>query len=197
MMQPSESDAKHQGTLWMVQLDAPLPDPPAPRVPATFVLAGPEIAGEIAPDDPASVLQRFATGRRCYIACVEGRLAAYGWVSFDVEAIGELGSSIHLQKGEAYIWGCETLAAYRGQRLYPALLAYMLAALQADGMHRVWIGADADNLASQSGLTRVGFQPIADAMIESSPAGRRLWVRAHPGAPEEAVAAAKRALLGA
>ncbi|HLI91892.1 MAG TPA: GNAT family N-acetyltransferase [Ktedonobacteraceae bacterium] len=196
MTQPSERDVKHQGTLWMIQLDAPLPDPPTPRVPATFARAGPEIAGEIAPGDPASVLQRFAMGRRCYTASVGGRLAAYGWVSFDEEAIGELESSIHLQEGEAYIWGCETLAAYRGQRLYPALLAYMLAALQADGVHRVWIGADADNLASQSGLARAGFQPIADAMIESSPEGRRLLVRAHPGAPEEAVATARRALLG-
>jgi GNAT superfamily N-acetyltransferase len=196
MMQPSESDAKHQGTLWMVQLDAPLPDPPAPRVPATFARAGPEIAHEIAPNDPASRAQRFATGRRCYIASIEGRLAAYAWVSFDEEAIGELGISIHLQAGDVYIWDCETLAPYRGQRLYPALLAYVLAELQAEGVYRAWIGADADNLASQSGLARVGFQPVADAMIEPSSTGRRLWVRAHPGAPEEAVVAAKRALLG-
>jgi ribosomal protein S18 acetylase RimI-like enzyme len=198
MTQPSEIYAEHQGTLWMVQFDAPLPDPPEPRVPAAFSLAGSEIAGEIAPDDPASILQRFDAGRQCYIARVEGQLAAYCWVSFDEEAIGELGTSIRLQPGEAYIWGCETLPASRGLRLYPALLAHMLAALRADGMHRVWIGADADNLASQRGLARAGFQPIADAIIfhSSSSPVRCLNVIAHPGAPEDTVAAARRALLG-
>lgn len=199
MTPSSETDALHQGTLWLKDLDGPLPVPLMPRIPADFMRAGPQDVQELAQamaGDPIRMQQRLATGRHCYIGWVEGKLASYGWVTFDEEGIGELGLRIRLQDGEAYIWGCETLSAYRGQRLYPALLTYMLDQLQRAGMHRVWIGADADNFASQKGFILAGFQPIADVMLTRAETTHRQWIRGHAGASEQAVMDAHRALFG-
>ncbi|MBV9231225.1 MAG: GNAT family N-acetyltransferase [Chloroflexi bacterium] len=193
--QPDTSSDPALGTFWVGELDGPLPASPIPRIPAIFMRVGLEVVQELAlamEDDQAIVLQRFARGKHCYVARVEGRIASYGWVTFDEEGIGELGISVRLQTGEAYIWGCATLPAYRGQRLYPALLAYIIHDLQRNGIHRAWIGADADNQASQNGLVVAGLQPVADAVLTMN----RLWVRGRPGVPEQIVADARRAMYG-
>ena len=67
--------------------------------------------------------------------------------------------------GEAYIWDCATLPAYRRLRLYTALLVHIVEQLYAEGLCRVWIGADAENRASQSGMALAGFQPVADLVV--------------------------------
>jgi GNAT superfamily N-acetyltransferase len=200
MTQPAGADARPQGTLWTLDLDQPLPLGPVPRVPVVFMRAGPEAAQELAQamdlDDPALVLQRFDHGRHCYVGRIEGTLANYGWVTFDEENIGELGLSIRLKAGEAYIWNCATQPAHRGQRLYPALLSHMVSELQHQGLHRVWIGADSDNLPSQSGMVLAGFQPVVDVVISRGPTMRRTWLRGRPGVPEQLVMAVRQALFG-
>lgn len=200
MTQPTEADAQPQGTLWMLDLDQPLPVGPVLQVPVVFMRVGPEAAQELAQamdlDDPAVVLQRFDNGRHCYVGRIGGTLATYGWVTFDEEDIGELSLSIRLKAGEAYIWNCATLPAHRGQRLYPALLAHIVGELHHQGLHRVWIGTDTDNLPSQSGMALAGFQPIGDIVISRILTMRRAWMRGRPGAPAQLVTDARHALLG-
>jgi hypothetical protein len=48
MMHPSESDARPQSTLWLLDLGQPLPAGPVPQVPVAFRRAGPEVAQELA-----------------------------------------------------------------------------------------------------------------------------------------------------
>src|SRR6266566_1535225 len=124
MTDASETGAQHIGTFWMLELDRPLPPAIIPRIPAAFTRTGPEAARELAHamgfDNPEIVLQRFAAGRHCYTARVDGNLAAYGWVTFDQEAIGELGLIFRLKAGEAYIWDCATLQVYHTPPLYRA-----------------------------------------------------------------------------
>jgi hypothetical protein len=198
MTPSSETGAQPQGTFWMLDLDQPLPVGPALSIPAVFMRAdsevGPELSQAMDLDDSSIVLQRFARGCHCYIARIAGRLAAYGWVTFDEECIGELSLNFRLKAGEAYIWDCATLPAYRGLRLYPALLAYMLRERQNQGQHRVWIGADSDNLASQSGMAFVGFQPIVDVFIPHDPSLSSSWLRGRPGVPEQLITEVRQAL---
>lgn len=195
MILPSETDAL--GILWMLRLDRPLPGGPKSRIPATFQRAGPEVAGELAQtmrfDNSAPVLQRLSMGRQCYIARVAGKIASYGWISFDEEGIGELGLSMHLREGEAYIWNCATLPEYRGQRLYPALLFHMLGELKSAGFQRIWIGTDADNLPSQSGVALVGCQPVLEIIQAEDGA---FLSRGRPGVPLQDVLDADYALFG-
>src|SRR5437879_12513680 len=108
MTNPSDLDAQHVGTLWMLDLtSSTFPATCTPLLPATFLRAGSEVADELAPlmefISSAPVLQRFALGKQCAIARVEGQLVTSGWITFDREEIGSLGLNVHPQLGEAYI----------------------------------------------------------------------------------------------
>ena len=48
-----------------------------------------ELAGAIGVDGPAQVGARLAAGRRCCAAWTDGQLAAWGWVSYGAEQVGE------------------------------------------------------------------------------------------------------------
>jgi RimJ/RimL family protein N-acetyltransferase len=187
--EPGNSAIALVGTFWVLDLAPPLPDVPAPRLPVTFLRLVRQDAGELARamcyDDAATVQQRFDAGKHCYGGKIENEIATYGWVTFDQETIGELGMNIHLAPGDAYIWDCATLSAYRGQSLYTALLASITRFLRAKGLRRVWIGADADNLASQAGMMRAGFLPVADML--RSPESPVLTLRGRPEAAEQLV----------
>lgn len=199
-MRASESDPRQPGTLWVCNLDWPVPDDVAPRVPANFRQLCPEeieaLAYLMQPTDPAVIQQRLAAGKRCYVAQVGDALAAYGWISWHEEEIGEIGLRLHLMPGEAYIWDCATAPAYRRLRLYTALLIHIVKQLRTEGLCRVWIGADADNTASQNGMALAGFQPVADLVVTRVIGLRQFWVRGRAAAPDDVVNDARRALLG-
>ena len=80
MVLPSGINAQHVGTFWMLPLDATTTGNVVPRVPATFQRIGPEatplLTQAMERNDPAEVYQRFATGRCCYVALVDGTLLA-------------------------------------------------------------------------------------------------------------------------
>ena len=116
-------------------------------------------------------------------------------MSFESEEIGELNLRIRLLPGEAYIWDCATLPAFREKGLYSALLGYILRQLHAQTLCRVWIGADYDNIASQKGMARAGFQHVADLVIQRVLAIRQVWAVGLPDVPESIVAEARRAFL--
>ena len=198
-MVSAENDPRRPGTIWALNLDWPAPTI-TPLVPATFTRVGPEAADRLAAAmrlaEPAEVRRRFDTGRRCYTAWVEGELAAYGWISFEEEAIGELRLRVRLLPGEAYLWDCATVPAFRRRRLYTTLLTHMAGALRVEGLCRVWVGADMENVASQTGIARAGFKPVADLVVARALALRLVWVSGRPGIPEQIVGEARRAFLG-
>jgi hypothetical protein len=143
----------------------------------------------------AEFSKRLSGGRHCYAAWVSGQPAAYGWVSFHEEHIGELNLRVRLLAGEAYIWDCVTLLAYREKYLYSALLSYILDELRAEHYCRAWIGADLENVVSQKGMARAGFHHIADLAIRRVLTIRQAWVLGLPGVPESIVAEARRVFL--
>lgn len=186
-----------RGVLWVIELHA-APPRVQPRIRAQFGTAGLEAAAELArvmEMDVPSVRARLESGRRCFVARVEGAIAAYGWVSRRNEYIGEQERDIQLQAVEAYIWDCVTLARYRNQRLYSALLGEMLVALREEGVRRVWIGTGLANQASLRAFANAGFQPVLTLSYARGFRLRFLWMSGRTGAPRELVAAARRALL--
>lgn len=199
MMASALNDPRRAGTIWAKDLHE---DRPAavPSVDAEFRQLGPASAdlltGLMGVPSVQEVLRRFQAGGRCYTAWVDGQLASYGWVSFREEYVGEFNLRIRLVPGEAYIWDCFTLPAFRRHGLYSALLAHMLNDLEAGSVCRVWIGADQDNVASQRGIARAGFRAAADLVLARVLAIRLVWVQGRPGVPEAVVAEARRAFLG-
>jgi len=198
MMVSADNDSRKQGTIWVLNLDQEMPAI-APRVEADFERLTshlvPALASAIGSLTLDEISKRLETGRQCYVARVDGQIAAYGWVSFVEEDIGEMNLRIKLLPGEAYIWDCVTLPVFREKLLYSALLIYMLNELHTQNTCRVWIGADLDNIASQKGIARAGFHHIADLAIERVLAMRQVWVTGLPVVPHPIVAEARRAFL--
>jgi GNAT superfamily N-acetyltransferase len=198
MMVSAENDPRHTGTIWMLNLDEPVPAV-TPLIPTTFRCAGPDLIPALASGmsgvSAEELLKRFETGRRCYTAWVNDQIGAYGWVSLQDEHIGELNLRIRLLPGEVYIWDCATIPAFRRNHLYSALLSYILQELAAEGLCRAWIGADLDNRPSQQGMARAGFHHVADLVVARVVAMRQVWVQGQPGVPEPIVAEARRAFL--
>lgn len=198
MMVSAENDPRRAGTIWTLNLDEPVPVV-TPLIPAVFRRAGPDLVLALvsAMDgvSSAGLLKRFENGRRCYTAWVEDQIAAYGWVSFEDEYIGELNLRVRLLPGEVYIWDCATIPAFRRNHLYSALLSYIIQELRAEGLCRTWIGADMNNKPSQQGMARAGFHHVADLVVERVLAMRQVWVQGLSGVPEPIVAEARRAFL--
>ena len=197
MMVSAENDPRRHGTIWMMNLDEPTPVI-MPRVHAEFRRLDSDSVPALASAmgcDASQIFNRLETGRHCYAAWADGQIAAYGWVSFEDESIGELNLRIILLPGEVYIWDCATLPAFREKLLYSALLIYILGELRAQQLCRAWIGADLANTASQKGMARAGFHHVADLVIERVLAIRQVWVTGLPDVPESIVAEARRAFL--
>jgi GNAT superfamily N-acetyltransferase len=195
----AENDPRLVGTIWMLNLDEATPTV-MPLVQAEFrrldLASVPALVTSIDSVNVAeSTSKRLESGRQCYAAWVDGQLAAYGWVSFNEEHIGELNLRLKLLAGEAYIWDCFTLPTYREKHLYSALLGYILEELRAQRCCRAWIGADLENVASQKGMARAGFHHVADLGIQRVLPMRQVWVVGLPGIPELIVAEARRAFL--
>jgi hypothetical protein len=198
MMVSADNDSRRAGTIWTLSLDEPTTEI-IPLTPATFCriesASASELAEAMGGDVMLEILKRFEAGRRCYAAWVDGRIAAYGWVSFDEEFVGELSLRLRLLPGEAYIWDCATLPAFRQNHLYSALLVYIVRELNKERFSRVWIGADLDNLPSQRGIARAGFIYIADLIVARVLTLRQVWVQGRPDVPDSLVAEARRAFL--
>jgi GNAT superfamily N-acetyltransferase len=202
----SENDPRRAGTIWMLNLDEATPIF-TPRIHAEFrrvdldpsTRSGhrlvPALAAAMGLPSSEEISRRFERGCRCYAAWVDDKIVSYGWVSFEEESIGELDLRINLLPGEAYIWDCMTLPAFRQKGLYSALLVHIRRELSEERLCRAWIGADMDNKISQLGMVRAGFHHVADLVIERIVAIRQVWVIGLPGVPEAIVAEARRAFL--
>jgi Acetyltransferase (GNAT) family len=198
MMVSADHDPRRRGTIWVLNMDQEMPAL-LPRIQADFCRLTQDLAPILASSTGSITLNeitsRLESGRQCYAARVDGQIVAYGWVSFEHEDIGELNLRMKLVPGEAYIWDCATVPAFRGNLLYSALLVYILGNLRTQNICRAWIGADLDNIASQKGIARAGFHHVADLVIERVLAMRQVWVTGRPSVPESIVTEARRAFL--
>jgi GNAT superfamily N-acetyltransferase len=196
MITPPESGPQPVGTIWMLNLDEYVPVV-EPLVAASFDRLTPQLLSEMTPSilGKPETLRRLKAGKQCYVAFVENELAAYGWVSFVEEHIGELNLRVRLLPGEVYVWDCATAPEFRGKHLYSGLLSYMIQELNSQGFCRVWIGADLDNVASQKAIARAGFHHVADLVLERVLPVRHVWVEGLPSVQEAILTEARRVFL--
>ncbi len=200
-MHVSQPWAYERGTMWVLDFTAregASVNSVTPAVAATFGEVRRDGAAALAAAmglaDATLVARRFDAGRRCFGAWVEGQIVAYGWASWSEEEIGELERTFRLPPGEAYIWDCATLPAFRGKRLYSALLSRMAAILRAEGARRLWIGASLSNRPSVRGFAAAGFQPVITLTYQRLFAWRRVQLAGYPSASPHLVAALRQSL---
>jgi GNAT superfamily N-acetyltransferase len=193
--------AFERGCLWAMELQGKGSSftPLAPRVPAVLAEIQREASARLAEamdhSGPEQVLQRFATGRRCFVARVTGQIAAYGWVSQSAECIGEMEREIQIQADEAYLWDCVTLPPYRRMRLYSALLSHIVSELRREGARLAWIGSAVHNRPSLRGFANAGFRPVMRATYFRLFRLSCLFVSAYPEAPGELVTVARQKFM--
>lgn len=178
-------DLHTYGKFWVFERGSVVPADVLPRIPATFERIGPGaalfLADAMGLPDADSIIHRFTPHRRCYTAWVDNVIAAYGWVSFEFEDIGEINLRLRLRPAEAYVWDCATLPEFRRQGLYSSLLTHILRELRAENLERVWIGAEAANLPSLKGIARAGFMHVADVFEPGDGVGPNRIVVGYPG----------------
>lgn len=102
------------------------------------------------------VINRIAMGNRAYVAFLHDRPSAFGWLATKTAVIGELRSRIQLPAGNGYLWNFRTLEDYRGKGIYSALLQWILR--HETELRQFWIIHAPENLASESGIRKAGFQ---------------------------------------
>jgi GNAT superfamily N-acetyltransferase len=112
------------------------------------------------------IARRFAAGHRVYVAWRDGTPAAWGWVATRAAEIGELGSAFSIPTGERYLWNFVTLAAHRGQGIYPRLLDAIVRAESREA-ERFWIAYAPENRASGAGIRKAGFVDLAELSFDT------------------------------
>ena len=94
---------------------------------------------------------------RCFVATRGQGILGYGWLSEQVEWIGEIRLEIVPADGEAYLWNCVTVPAHRRTGIFTSLLISVAGRLQARGLSRLWIASagGAEKALANAGYTRV------------------------------------------
>lgn len=143
---------------------------------------------------PEAIARRFELGRQCFTARVEGVIAAYGWLTHGPEYVGEFERLLQVRPGEAYIWDCATLPAFRRQRLFSALLAEITARSRRAGLRTLWIiGVTAAEEINQA-VVEAGFQPALRLTYLRLGQLPLLMLNPAPGASVQQIASARRLL---
>ncbi len=190
--------AHERGTLWDYDLEHVPLSQVLPRCAATFqeidAARCEQLATVMGVARSGLVLARLQSGRRCFVTLVGEAIVSYAWVSHDCEGVGELERGVVLPDGAHYVWDCATVPAYRGNRLYTALLSHVLSCLLEEGARRVWIGASRANRPSIRGIVLAGFLPVVSTYYLRLWSVRTLWVSSHPQASPTLIADAVRML---
>jgi len=158
-------------TYWVEDTTAPLPHLPG-------FTAGPtsdwhELA-EINHLSDANVIDRNTNGHRAYVARINGRPVAYGWLATSKISIGELEINVELPPHDRYLWDFATLPDWQGRGIYPRLLQSILEQ-EKQNAKRFWIIHAPENLPSGVGMSKAGFEFVgqlsytADGIVGLAP----------------------------
>jgi hypothetical protein len=117
---------------------------------------------EVEPFAAKVARRRFHRGDLCYAAFLGLRLAHYSWVQCSgSHVITEAGTSVPVETSAFWIYDCRTAEWARGNRIYPATLNRIVCDHFQLGYSAGWIYTTRQNIASQRGIVRAGFHPVA------------------------------------
>jgi RimJ/RimL family protein N-acetyltransferase len=122
-----------------------------------------DLLSEVDPHmERAHAIEKIATGKMCYVARIDGRLAHYSWFQTSgLHTLGGTGRKRRVLEGELWIFSCFTAVWARGKHIFPTMLGRILHDHEALGFHTAWIYVRDSNLASQKAMVRVGFEVVS------------------------------------
>jgi GNAT superfamily N-acetyltransferase len=190
-----------RGTLFAFDLTKPVS--PLPVADGVFLKAEESLlnrieqamhaSGEYPPGEPK---RRWRHRRVPYVAMMGSEVASYGWVTPEPEPMDDLGVAFTAPDGEVWLFDFATVPEFRGRRLYPALLRFILADLKEQGIKRAWIGTEPGNIASQHGIARAGFSLIVHMTYVGRPGSGHFVIYPNEGVAEHEVHDAMKTLHG-
>lgn len=116
--------------------------------------------------DVDEVARRLANGHQSHIGSIDGTPATYGWVATRDVSLGELDLAFTLPARDRYLWDFGTLPAFRGNGMYPRLLAAIRGHERATA-DRLWIAYAPENVPSAVGIERAGFTTVGELSFDS------------------------------
>ena len=109
---------------------------------------------------------------RCFAAFQANSLAGFAWVAFgDIpgqmnhDGKPETGLPIQLSDDAAFVFQVLVLPAYRGRRLYAAIMSQMADQLQTDGIQTLVLTTEGSNHRALKAVDRMGFQKAGQASL--------------------------------
>ncbi|MFN0074025.1 MAG: GNAT family N-acetyltransferase [Chloroflexota bacterium] len=195
------SEAEERGTLFAFDFSQPVE--PLVIADGVCVRAGEELlnriehamhaSGEYPPGEPK---RRWRRGRIPYVVLVGSEVVSYGWTTPEPEPMDDLGVSFTAPPGEVWLYDFATVPEFRGRRLYPALLRFILKQLKDQDVSRTWIGTSPGNIASQRGISRAGFTLVCETEFVGRPGQGHFVIYPTAGVPEELVHVAVKTVHG-
>lgn len=141
-----------------------------------------DLAAEIREPALADVFGRFAReGRHGVFAMIDGAPAGHAWITAPAASDRVVNSYARLEAGDCLIHYCFVDPARRGRGIYAEMLHEVTAWAIASGARRVLVDTGRDNIASQRGIQRAGFQDHQDT-IDVVVARKLIWSRHSPAA---------------
>ena len=100
---------------------------------------------------------RFERGENCFVALHKGGVVSYIWGARGIVGVEEINMGVQPGPSEIYLYDAFTLAPWRGNNLYPAVLLSALEYARGLKLSRAIIFIDSENTASRRGVTKAGF----------------------------------------
>lgn len=111
-----------------------------------------------------------AGAAKCFAAFQAESLAGFAWVAFgnipgemNHDGKPETGLPIQLSDEAAFVFQVLVLPAYRGRRLYAAILSRMADELQRDGIRHLVLTTEGSNHNALRAVERMQFQKVGQA----------------------------------
>ncbi len=103
----------------------------------------------------------LAADGRLLVGTLGGRIIYRGWSSTRIWRPGA-GVEIAMGPAKGVIFRCFTVADQRGRGVYAAALGDHLAMLRRQGVSRVYINVNVENIPSIRAIRKAGFAPLTD-----------------------------------
>lgn len=143
-----------------------------PRIPVEFEISVRAIELDNVGID--TVRERIDSGNLIFVARHRSRVVGYLFASTTRCVVREIEDELVVHKGEVYLYDAFTSKGFRGNRIYPALLAAACAHFKERGFRFALIFTRASNENSIKGIEKAGFSRFQVIQFMST-FGEKSW----------------------
>ena len=114
-------------------------------------------AHDIGTDAAGTFARRLSDFTRCYVVEIGGTFMHATWTTTRAAWTRELRAHFRPPPGDAYVFESFTRSDARGKGLYPFALREICHELGTEGILRVWVAVEVDNVPSLRAVAKAGF----------------------------------------